>query len=109
MLPFSTSIREACEKIENLERRVYAANTQVEVANQFSDLLAVPAGPDSSTVADATGDAPLMLADADLNKPAVDIEAGHCGCEHTIGEIVIIVLSVLLFIIPGIIFLIIFC
>lgn len=71
----STSIREACEKIQNLERRVYAANTQVDLANEFSDLLAVPASPDSSTI----------------------------------GEIIIIVLSFLLFIIPGIIFLIIFC
>jgi len=109
MLPFSTSVREARDKIENLERRVYAANTQVEVANEFSDLLGVPAGPDSPTIADATGDAPLMLAEADLNKPAVDIEAGHGGCHYTTGEIIIIVLGFLLLIIPGIIFLVIFC
>ena len=45
----------------------------------------------------------------DFDKPAVNVKAGGGGCTYTRGEIIIIVLGFLLFIIPGIIFLIIFC
>jgi hypothetical protein len=105
VLPFSDSVREAKEKIETLERRVYAANTQTEVADDFSDLLA-PAGRDG-VVAGATSR--MVLAEVDLNQSAVRTGKGGGGCDYTTGEIVIIVLGFLLFIIPGIIFLIIFC
>jgi hypothetical protein len=107
LLPLSASIRDAGEKIDSLERRVYAANSQVAVANELSDLLSAPTDPDRSTVVGATDDALIVLAQADLNKPAVNI-GGSRGCHYTTGEI-IIVLGFLLCIIPGIIFLVIFC
>jgi len=101
MLPFSDSVREAREKIENLETRVYAANSQAEVADDFSDLTA--AGHDDVALLDGTSHA--LLAGVDVNKSAVHTG----GCDYTTGEVVIIILGFLLFIIPGIIFLIIFC
>jgi len=104
-LPFSDSVREAREKIETLEGRVYAANSQAEVADDFSDLLA-PNG-DEGALSGATSH--MVLAGVDVDKSAVRTGSGGGGCDYTTGEIIIIVLGFLLFIIPGIIFLIIFC
>jgi hypothetical protein len=113
LLPFSSSVREAREKIGNLENRVYAANTQSEVAGDFSEFLAVPTDSEDAKVVDQneTPDSSLMvLAAEDLNQPAVSVSAGHSGgCDYTTGEVIIIILGFLLFIIPGIIFLVIFC
>lgn len=112
IMPFSSSVREARDKIGNLEKRVYAANTQTEVARDFSEFLAVPTDPgNSKIVAQNETDSSLMvLAENDLNTPAVSVDSGgghHCN--YTTGEIIIIILGFLLFIIPGIIFLIVFC
>jgi len=113
LLPFSSSVREARDKIGNLENRVYAANTQTEVARDFSEFLAVPTDSEDAKVVDQneTPDSSLMvLAAEDLNQPAVSVSAGHSGgCDYTTGEVIIIILGFLLFIIPGIIFLVIFC
>jgi hypothetical protein len=121
LLPFSSSVREARDKIGNLENRVYAANTQTEVARDFSEFLAVPTDSEDAKVVDQneTPDSSLMneeesslmvLAQEDLNQPAVDVSAGGGGgCHYTTGEVIIIILGFLLFIIPGIIFLVIFC
>jgi len=110
ILPFSASVREAREKIERLEKRVYAANTQTEVAKDFSDFLVVPAQPDSYQIVAYSDESPIILASSDLDDSAVSVssDSGH-GCNYTTGEIIIIVLGFILFIIPGIIFLIIFC
>ena len=110
VVPFSPSVREARDKIERFEQRVYAANTQAEVARDFSEFLGVPAEPDNSTIGAGSGDAPILLAETDLNQSAVSVHGGGGGgCDYTTGEIIIIVLGFLLLIIPGIIFLIIFC
>lgn len=112
ILPFSPAIREAREKIETLEARVYAANTQAEVATEFSDLLAGSADTGGPAIVDRqeTDGSPMILAGTDLNQPAVSVSSGDGhGCDYTTGEIIIIVLGFLLFIIPGIIFLVIFC
>jgi len=110
VVPFSPSVQEARDKIERFERRVYAANTQTEVARDFSEFLGVPAEPDSSRVVAGSGDSPILLAETDLNQSAVSVHGGGGGgCDYTTGEIIIIVLGFLLLIIPGIIFLIIFC
>jgi hypothetical protein len=110
ILPFSPSVREARDKIESLERRVYAANTQAEVARDFSEVLALPAEPDSPDMVGGSGGSSIILAGADLNESAVRVGTeGGGGCNYTTGEIIIIILGFLLFIIPGIIFLIIFC
>jgi hypothetical protein len=112
ILPFSSSVGEARDKIGNLEKRVYAANTQTEVARDFSEFLAVPTDPGNSKIVDQneTDSSLMVLAENDLNTPAVSVDSGggH-GCNYTTGEIIIIILGFLLFIIPGIIFLIIFC
>jgi len=105
VLPFSDSVREAREKIETLESRVYAATTQTEVADDVSDLVAPKAR--EAALSDAASH--MVLAGVDLNESAVRTGKGGGGCDYTTGEIVIIVLGFLLFIIPGIIFLIIFC
>ena len=110
VVPFSPSVREARDKIERFERRVYAANTQTEVARDFSEFLGVPAEPDRSKIVDGSGDSHMILAGVDVNQPAVSVgTGGGGGCDYTTGEIIIIVLGFILFIIPGIIFLIIFC
>ena len=105
MLPFSDSVREAREKIENLEARVYAANSQAEVADDFSDLLA----PEDRVGAVAGAASSMVLAEVELDKPMVRTGNGGGGCVYTSGEVVIIIIGFILFIIPGIIFLIIFC
>jgi hypothetical protein len=111
LLPFSASVQEARDKIENLESRVYAANTQGEVASDFAELLAVPTDPAHSQIAEpsAPESSPMMLAAENLNQPAASVSAGGGRCDYTTGEIIIICLGFLLFIIPGIIFLIVFC
>jgi hypothetical protein len=112
ILPFNSSVREARDKIGTLENRVYAANTQAEVARDFSEFLAVPADPEEANLVDQdeTDSSPMVLAETDLNQSAVTIGSGDGhGCNYTTGEIIIIVLGFLLFIIPGIIFLVIFC
>jgi hypothetical protein len=110
VMPFSPAVGEARDKIERFERRIYAANTPSEVARDFSEFLGVPAEPDSARIGAGSGDAPVLLAGADLNKNAVSVHGGGGGgCDYTTGEVVIIVLGFILFIIPGIIFLIIFC
>lgn len=112
ILPFSSSIQEARDKIGDLERRVYAANTQAEVANDFSNFLAAPADRQGSDGVgpNETNGSPLVLAENNLDQSAVSIGGGGGGgCNYTAGEIIIIILGFLLFIIPGIIFLILFC
>ena len=111
LLPFSTSVQEARDKIENLESRVYAANTQGEVASDFAELLAVPTDPGHSQITEpsAPESSPMMLAAENLNQPAASVSAGGGRCDYTTGEVIIIFLGFLLFIIPGIIFLIVFC
>lgn len=52
----------------------------------------------------------MQVAEIDLNKTAVSVDGGSSGgCSYTNGEILIIVIGFLLCIIPGIIFLVIFC
>ncbi len=51
VMPFSPAVREARDKIERFEKRVYAANTQADVARDFSEFLGVPAEPASATTA----------------------------------------------------------
>lgn len=109
LLPHSNSVRVARETIEALEARVYAANTQREVADDFAALVAPQATANASVAPGATMGAPMVLADVDLNKSAVKVHAGKGGCDYTTGEVIIIFLGFLLFIIPGIIFLILFC
>ncbi|MBI3785972.1 MAG: hypothetical protein HY270_21480 [Deltaproteobacteria bacterium] len=112
LLPFSSSVREARDKIAELEQRVYAANTQTEVANDFSDFLAVPSDAERSNIVDhnATDSSLMVLAENNLDHPAVHVDTGggH-GCNYTNGEVIIIVIGFVLGIIPGIIFLFIFC
>jgi hypothetical protein len=105
VLPFSDSVRQAREKIESLEGRVYAANSPTEVAADFSEFLA----PNDNDGALAGATANMVLADVNLDKTVVRTGSGGGGCDYTTGEVVIIVLGFIFFIIPGIIFLIIFC
>lgn len=112
LLPSSSSVREARDKVGDLEQRVYAANTQSEVASDFSEFLTIPADPRNSMIVDPEeADSSLMvLAENNLDSPAVRLGTNNGGgCNYTTGEVIIIILGFLLFIIPGIIFLIIFC
>lgn len=111
LLPHSSSVRKAREKIGTLENRVYAANSQTDVARDFSEFLALPVEPEEAKLADQDGtdSSPIVLAETDLNESAVQVSSGGHGCNYTTGEVIIICLGFLLFIIPGIIFLIIFC
>lgn len=111
ILPFNSSVREAREKIGNLESRVYAASTQKDVARDFSEFVGLPADSNSAIVdQDEADSSPMMLAEADLNRSAVRVDTGDGhGCNYSTGEVIIIVLGFILFIIPGIIFLVIFC
>lgn len=114
LVPAGGAIDEARAKLDDLERRVYAANTPSEVASDFLAFLT----PHERTSESASVGQPsrsdvgqMMLAGgSELDKPAVSVKgSGSKGCDYTRGEIIIIVLGFLLFIIPGIIFLIIFC
>ena len=112
ILPFSSSVREARDKIGNLEKRVYAANTQTEVARDFSEFLAVPTDPGNSKIVDQneTGSSLMVLAENDLDRSAVRVSTGDGHrCNYTTGEVIIIVIGFVLGIIPGIIFLFVFC
>ena len=112
ILPYSSSVREARDKIGNLERGVYAANTQTEVAREFLEFLAVPDDPGHSEIVDhnETDSSLMVLAENDLDRSAVRVSSGDGGgCNYTTGEVIIIVIGFVLGIIPGIIFLFVFC
>lgn len=114
LLPFSATVGDAEDKIGELEARLYAANTQTEVASDFAEFLDAPAAKRSIDAADAedTHVTPMLLAGVGLDETAVtvnDADGDTEGCEYTTGEIIVIVIGFLLFIIPGIIFLIILC
>jgi hypothetical protein len=107
ILPSSESIREAHNEIATLERSVYAANTQGEVADDVLRMLADDA---EASPGDGNAESPLLVvAASDLDQSAVRFGGDGGGCDYSVGEIIIIVLGFLLFIIPGIIFLVIFC
>jgi len=110
-LPFSDSVREAREKITALEHRVYAANTQSEVASDFLDFLQVPEDSESyQPLGHPEGDgSPMLVAQTNLDQPVVHVGPSGAGCNYSTAEIIIIILGFIFFIIPGIIFLIIFC
>lgn len=101
LMPFSSSVDQAQHELDDLETRVYAAASQDDVAREFGDFMHLPAS--------ANGDEAIILAGVQLDKKVVDVDTNGGGCEYTTGEIVLIVLGFIFFIIPGIIFLIIFC
>ena len=104
LLPFSDTIADLQRDLDTLEHRVFAAATQTEVASDFLDALAVPAEQSGYE----TSEEPVMLASTALVQSAVTIGDGG-GCNYTVVEILIIIIGFLLFIIPGIIFLILLC
>ena len=89
VIPFNGALGQASEKLDAYEVRVKGAGSQEEVAAAFGDLVRLASADD------------LQVTDAGFfDKP---------GCNYTTGEIVVIVIGFLLAIIPGFIFMAIFC
>ncbi len=89
VVPFNGAIKQASGKLDAYEARVREARSPEEVAAAFGSLVRL-----------ASADQ-LKVTDANLfDKP---------GCTYTTGEIVVIVIGFFLAIIPGFIFMAIFC
>ncbi len=89
IVPFSGSIGKANRKLEDYEVRVRAAQSQQDVAREFSHL--------------------VRLASADPGTVVNAVELKGKSCSYTTGEIVIIIIGFLFAIIPGIIFMFLLC
>jgi len=87
ILPFSATVREAGSNLDAYEARLRQARTQEAVAAEFGGPVRVASGGDSRN----------------------DGAHARVNCDYTTTEIVIIVIGFILGIIPGIIFLFLFC
>ncbi|MDP3939954.1 MAG: hypothetical protein Q8R92_17690 [Deltaproteobacteria bacterium] len=90
VVPFNGAIKQASGKLDAYEVQVQAAQSPEEVAAAFGGLVRLASADD------------LKVVDAHLFEK-------RSGCDYTTGEIIIIVIGFLLGIIPGFIFLAVFC
>ncbi len=89
IVPFSGSVGRARHKLEDYEARVRSAQSQQEVAREFSGL--------------------VRLASAEPGTVVNAVELKGKSCSYSTGEIVIIIIGFLFAIIPGIIFMFLLC
>lgn len=89
IMPRSQTLRNASERLESYEVSVEGAQSQQEVAEAFANLVRLASADE------------LQVVDVGL----LDKE----GCEFTTGEIIVIIIGLVFGIIPGLIFLAIFC
>lgn len=93
LMPWSDELDQADARLAAYETRVAEAGSVEEAANEFGSLVQLAA---------ADGG---ILADVEFE----DIDAEDTSCSYTAAEIIAIVFGFILFIIPGIILLIVFC
>lgn len=87
LMPFSDDLSIAEARLSDARLRIETANSQDEVADEFSG---------------------MMIAGLD-NDSAAHVNVGKVGCDYSTGELIAIVVGLILGIIPGLILLIVLC
>lgn len=87
IIPFSEDLRLAETRLSDARSRIEAADTQDQVADEFSG---------------------MMLAGLDDDRVA-GVSVGKVGCSYSTGETIAIIVGLILGIIPGLILLIVLC